>query len=124
MSNPRRERIKRFLENPQLPARFEFTYDDPHSDHRLWFSLIVSAPIPDRHYKVFWEYLAEVGSQKSPEVRFIPDKWDPELTLAVFDIMKEDLMDTPFKIPKVLVERPNKGISCLGDVTALELIKR
>jgi hypothetical protein len=86
--------------------------------------LIVSAPIPDRSYKVFWEYLCEVGSQERPEVRFMPDDWDPELTVAVFDMMKEDLIDTPFTIPKVIVERPTRGISCLGDIPALELVRK
>jgi len=124
MSNLRRDRIKRFLESLQLPARFEFTYDDPQSENRLWFTMIISAPIPERGYRVFWEYIAEVGSRKDSQVRFLPDKWDPELTVAVFDMMSEDLVDTPFKVPKVVVERPNRGISCLGEITALELIKR
>jgi len=124
MNNPRRERIKQFLQNPQLPARFEFTHDDAHSDRRFSFSLIVAAPLPDRGHRVFWEYLAEVGSKKKPGTLFTPDKWAPELAIAVFEIMKEDLVDTPFKTPKVVVERPNKGMSWLGDLAPLELIKR
>jgi len=124
MSNPRRDRIRQFLENPQLPAKFEFTHDDPHSDHRLWFSLIVLAPNPDRDYRVPWEYVAEVGFQKGSETRFTADKWGPEFAVAVFDMMNEDLVDTPFKSPKVVLERPNRGMSWIGDIAPLELIKR
>jgi len=124
MSTLRRDRILQFLENPQLPASLEFTHDERNSDYRFWFSLIMSAPIPDRDYKVFWEYLGEVGSQKRPGIRFIPDEWDPELTVSVFEMMEEDLIDTPFTIPKVIVERPTRGISCLGDIPALELIRK
>jgi len=124
VSNPRRDRIKQFLENPQLPAKFEFTHDDPQSDHRIWFSLIVAAPVPDRGHRVFWEYIAEVGFREKPGTLLSPDKWAPELAIAVFEIMKEDLMDTPFKTPKAVVERPNRGLSWIGDIAPLELIKR
>jgi len=123
MNNLRRDRIRQFLEHPHLPAKFEFIYDDPHSDHRLWFSLIVSAPNPDRGYKVLWEYIAEVGSRKNSQVRFLPDKWDPEFAVAVFDMMNEDLADTPFKTPTIVLERPKGAMSWIGDIAALELIK-
>ena len=123
MSNPRRDRIKQFLENPQLPAKFEFTHDDPQSDHRLWFSLIVLAPNPDRDYRVPWEYVAEVGFQKGSETRFTADKWGPEFAVAVFDMMNEDLADTPFKTPTIVLERPKGAMSWIGDIAALELIK-
>ena len=123
MSNLRRDRIKRFLESPQLPARFEFTYDDPQSENRLWFTMIISAPIPERGYRVFWEYIAEVGSRKNSQVRFLPDKWDPEFAVAVFDMMNEDLADTPFKTPTIVLERPKGAMSWIGDIAALELIK-
>jgi len=39
-------------------------------------------------------------------------------------MMNEDLVDTPFKSPKVVLERPNRGMSWIGDIAPLELIKR
>ena len=123
MDNLRRDRIRQFLEHPHLPAKFEFTHDDPQSDHRLWFSLIVLAPNPDRDYRVPWEYVAEVGFQKGSETRFTSDKWGPEFAVAVFDMMNEDLADTPFKTPTIVLERPKGAMSWIGDIAALELIK-